>query len=323
MAKKALIKAAGTRRKTPDVSDEIKKLRMIRECFRIDTPEEAVENIATLLDRGHAMMNAQLTPAKHHTRFARADAKKAEKMAEPDRAAYLAHIAKQRMQAAVLMKLSLEQPAHSPTAVTIEQRIDELDRDARGFWEDGFLPHERREIETMDQWERRHIKKPISTETLQHTISLYPEQRAHLLSEGLVPGADGDETDRLAVLRSMPAIKSRYLWRNKELTRACTLLHGIVTHLENLPPNDPLIQTYKEQYAFEALALSQSKYAPTGEIQRLGIAIASADQEAMGSRQFLPDDDLAVRVSYCYGKYLAELEGRKKGRKPSTNLRIS
>ncbi|ARO31290.1 hypothetical protein NXC14_CH03386 [Rhizobium sp. NXC14] len=320
----------------PTILDLIRRARLVRRAFRIDTSAEISENTAEFHERLWPLRSLKpeddgyfldiFTPDPFETdpdEIKRQYALETMtlvwfKLQTPD-----FDEAKMRENAAAYERgvrlTSAEREAHRKRARA----------DAEGLKRDGLLPSERRQYESLSSFEKNRFNFPISTETLEHNAHLTRAKRARFFKdydEGLLEGGDPNHTQ---------LVRYRTRWRRDHVVSACAMVEDIADWIDAqmaLPRNrrDKDLDMLQRRYARDELPETRSVIVTRRESAWLAVAATTAEQVASGSAKHEARPQVAMSALAAFGKYeLAKDRAMKSkiwssaGSRKSRNLLIS
>jgi hypothetical protein len=320
----------------PTIHDLIRRARLVRRAFRIDTSEEISENTAEFHERLWPIISLQpdddgyfldiFTPDPFETDPAEIKRQYSLetmtlvwfKLLTPD------FDEAKMVASASLYKLGVRLTAPARAELRVRTR-----KDAEGLKRDGLLPSERRTYERLSPFEKNRFDFPISPETLEHFTHLTRVKRARFLkdyADGLLEEGAPHHT---------PLVRYRMRWRRDHVVSACGMVEDIADWIDAqmaLPKRlrDKELDVLQHRYAREDLPETRSVVVTRRESVWVAVAATTAEQTANGSARHEARPEVAMSGLAAFGKYeLAKKRAMKskiwstlKSRK-SRNLLIS
>ncbi|THF50777.1 hypothetical protein [Allorhizobium terrae] len=294
---------------TPSIFDLIRRARLVRRAFRIDTSAEISENTAKFHERLWPIRSLKPDDSGYFLDIFTPDPFET----DPDEIKR-----QQSLEAMTLVWFKLLTPDFNEAkmrenAAAYERgvRLRPAERDAlrkrtrsdaEGLKRDGLLPSERRQYESLSPFEKNRFNFLISAETLEHNTHLTRAKRARFFKdydEGLLEGGDPNHTG---------LVRYRTRWRRDHIVSACAMIEDIADWIDKqmtLPfsRRDKEIDILQERYAREELPDTRSTIVTRRESVWLAVSATTAEQVDNGSAKYEARPQVAMNALMAFGKY--------------------
>lgn len=294
---------------TPSIFDMVRRARLVRRAFRIDTSSEISENTAEFHERLWPIRSLKNDDSGYFLDIFVPDPFETDP----------AEIRRQHsLETMTLVWFKLLTPdfdeaklRENAAAYGRGVRLTTAERDAlrklthtdaEGLKRDGLLPSERRRYESLSSFEKNRFDFPISAETLEHNAHLTRVKRARFFKdyeEGRLEGGDPNHT-RL--------VRYRTRWRRDHIVSACAMVEDIADWIDEqmaLPTTrrDKDLAILQQRYARDKLPETRSVAVTRRESAWLAVAVTTAEQVSNGSAKHEARPQVAMSALLAFGKY--------------------
>ncbi|MDH6269460.1 hypothetical protein M2360_004888 [Rhizobium sp. SG_E_25_P2] len=320
------------------IEEAIIRLRKHRNVLRIDDAVTGYLESAKFVDRAWFVDSAQIeTRAEADAKEMREAKVKAKKKKDnvvsgPERADILpigttlyeapkknptAEQLKDERNSALLAKLSLPKYRNSKlrngAQYTRSGAIAQLQADARAFYRDGYLPHEREEIEKLSMFKQRRLPPAVSHETLRVENSLTQKRRGQMRRNGLTVAEPIRDTKEPApplakTLSTSPYSRARDVQRPDDERTLKFAMMDVVDWVKNVPKHSRDAAQHERQllglerrYSVDTLPLVDPFIATSSRGGRLAAAIAAGEQGTSNYDSFDLDPHMALSALIFLG----------------------
>lgn len=294
---------------TPSILDLVRRARLIRRAFRIDTSAEISENTAEFHERLWPIRSLKPDDSGYFLDIFAPDPFET----DPDEIKRQNSLETMTLVWFKLLTPDFDEAKMRENAAAYERgvRLSSIERDAlrkrtradaEGLKRDGLLPSERRHYEGLSSFEKNRFDFPISAETLEHNAHLTRTKRARFFKdydEGLLEGGDPNHTQ---------LVRYRTRWRRDHIVSACAMVEDIADWIDEqmaLPPRhrDKDLDILQQRYARDELPETRSVVVTRRESAWLAVAVTTAEQVANGSSKHEARPQVAISALKAFGKY--------------------
>ena len=294
---------------TPSIFDLVRRARLVRRAFRIDTSAEISENTAEFHERLWPIRSLKPDDSGYFLDIFAPNPFET----DPDEIERQYSLETMTLVWFKLLTPDFDEGKMRETVAAYNDgvRLTPAERDAlrkrtradaEGLKRDGLLPSERRQYESLSSFEKNRFELPISAETLEHNTHLTRAKRARFFKdydEGLLEDGDPNHT-RL--------VRYRTRWRRDHVVSACAMVEDIADWIDAqmaLPPRrrDKDLDILEKRYARDELLETRSVVVTRRESAWLAVAVTTAEQVANGSARHEARPQVAMNALAAFGKY--------------------